>query len=465
MSDRRVTLNDKVVGGLPPADKGQYVVRDTEIRGFFVVVGARRKTFTVQGEFWKDGKRQSKKVAIGSCEELNTRDARVLAKEMLAKIAKGEFAKEAQAKAKPAEPVTLRQAWGRYRFAHLERKDRSPATIRGYADHVERLMKDWLDEPLKILGENPRLVAERHDKLTAKSGPAAANGCMRTLRAVYNHARRSARELPSDNPTMAVDWNQEKRRDTALGAADLQKWFDQARMLRHPIRREFHLFTLLSGCRPGALMQAKVEHLDIGRRVLHIPRPKGGAKRAFDIPLSRAMVRCLIRAIRASRYMHTEQAQTWIFAASSQDGHLVEHKEPRTRLFKWGNDLRQTYRTLGQAAGLSDVDMHLLMNHSLPGVNAGYITRAKLLSDHLRGAQQKLSDFIFGAGLPHPKDGAPSARMWPLNGSRQIGVERFDCAPEEPQPALGLVPPSDTEFSGIRNSGDFPQPAYVGYVA
>lgn len=436
MSDLKATLNDKVISRLPPADQGQYVVRDTDLRGFFVVVGARRKTFTVQGEFWKDGKRQSKKIALGATDELNTRDARVLAKETLAKIAKGEFAEEAKPKAKPPAEVTLRQAWERYRLAHLERKDRSQTTIRGYADHVERLMKDWLDLPLKTLGENPRMVAERHDKLTADSGPAAANGCMRTLRAVYNHARRSARELPPDNPTMAVDWNQEKRRDTALGAMDLPKWFEQAGRLRHPIRREFHLFTLLSGIRPGALMQAKVEDLDVGRRILHIPRPKGGAKRAFDIPLSRQMVRCLVRAMRASRYMHPEQAQTWIFAADSEDGHLVEHKEPRTRLFKWGNDLRQTYRTLGQAAGLSDVDMHLLMNHSLPGVNAGYITRAKLLSDHLRGAQQKLSDYIVESGTAAPKGSPPHERAWPRIGSRRIGHKVMD--PTTPDPRIGV---------------------------
>lgn len=58
-------------------------------------------------------------------DELNTRDARVLAKETLAKIAKGEFAEEAKPKAKPPAEVTLRQAWERYRVAHLERKDRS----------------------------------------------------------------------------------------------------------------------------------------------------------------------------------------------------------------------------------------------------------------------------------------------------------------------------------------------------
>jgi hypothetical protein len=38
--------------------------------------------------------------------------------------------------------------------------------------------------------------------------------------------------------------------------------------------------------------------------------------------------------------------------------------------------------------------MHLLMNHSLPGVNAGYITRNKLVGSHLRAAQQKISDCV-----------------------------------------------------------------------
>jgi hypothetical protein len=40
------------------------------------------------------------------------------------------------------------------------------------------------------------------------------------------------------------------------------------------------------------------------------------------------------------------------------------------------------------AVGVSDFDAKLLMNHSIPGVNAGYITRHKLLEDHLRRPQQ-----------------------------------------------------------------------------
>jgi hypothetical protein len=34
------------------------------------------------------------------------------------------------------------------------------------------------------------------------------------------------------------------------------------------------------------------------------------------------------------------------------------------------------------------------MNHSLPGVNAGYITRDRLLKVHLRQQQQRISELV-----------------------------------------------------------------------
>lgn len=182
-----------------------------------------------------------------------------------------------------------------------------------------------------------------------------------------------------------VDWNSEYRRNTAMGLDDLRLWFQQVAALQNPIRREFHLFSLLSGCRPMALMEARLEHLDLRRRrELHIPRPKGGADRAFDIPLSRQMILCLTRAIRFGRFVFPFEANSWLFPSDSESGHLAEQKEDRDVLGKWGNDLRQTFRTLATAAGVSEFDARLLMNHAIPGVNAGYISRHKLLEDHLR---------------------------------------------------------------------------------
>ena len=95
--------------------------------------------------------------------------------------------------------------------------------------------------------------------------------------------------------------------------------------------------------------------------------------------------------MRSGRQMYPSQAAEWIFPADSDAGHLVEQKEDRATLSKWGNDLRQSFRTIATAAGVSEFDAKLLMNHAIPGVNAGYITRHKVLEDRMRSQQWAIS--------------------------------------------------------------------------
>jgi site-specific recombinase XerD len=393
LADRTLLLTDKVITHLPLAESGQYKVHDTELKGFLVLIGKRRKSFMAQGDFWREGVREfSVRKKLGDFGDLTTRDARSKAKEALGAIAKG--TRPGEAVRTKAGAITLRQAWERYRDAHMIRKGRNAGTIENYRDHMERLFEDWLDKPLARLGRHPNLVVERHDNITKENGPYIANGSMRSLRAVYNHARKSNGDLPPVNPVTAIDWNQEKRRNTGMGSDDIGVWLEELRVLPNALRREYHLLTLLSGSRPTALKTIRIEHIDLRSRLLHIPKPKGGEKKAFDIPLSRAMIRCIIRALRLGRTFFPEQAEFWLFPGESETGHLVEHKEERDVLSKWGNDLRQSYRTLAQAAGVSELDIHLLMNHSLPGVNAGYITRDRLLRDHLRKQQERISAIV-----------------------------------------------------------------------
>jgi hypothetical protein len=71
---------------------------------------------------------------------------------------------------------------------------------------------------------DPAKVVTKHDDITKENGPYTANGSMRTLRAIYNHARKSNKSLPADNPVNAIDWNGEQRRDTGMGTSDLKGW-------------------------------------------------------------------------------------------------------------------------------------------------------------------------------------------------------------------------------------------------
>ena len=423
----RLALSDKALIALRFTSSGRQIIRDTELSGFFVMIGKRRKTFMAQGDLRANGKRQSVRIKIGEVGEIRTREARATAMELLGAIAKGvdprrkaqssEEAEEEGIRPTSSSSPTLRAAWIRYRDLHLKRKGRSDGTIENFRDHMERLMADWLDQPLSVLGNDPSLVAARHEKITAENGPYIANGCMRSLRAVYNHARKTARSLPAENPVIAVDWNVEKRRNTALGLSELLSWVEELRALDNPIRREFHLFLLLSGSRPDALKRARTEHVNLQDRILHIPKPKGGEMKAFDIPLSHAMIRCLVQLMRLGRVLHRTQAQEWLFPADSDSGHLVEHKEDRATLSKWGNDLRQTYRTVAQATGIADLDIHLLMNHAVPGVNAGYIDRSKLLSDHLRQQQEIISRKIVEMLQRRSIEGK---KFWPLVPARTV---------------------------------------------
>jgi hypothetical protein len=224
MADLRLPLTDKNIAALPLAASAQYLARDVELAGFFLLVGIRTKSFMIQGDLRLNGQRRSIRMKVAEVGDLTARDARAKAKALLGTIANGIDPREK--KRKPDQPKTgdvptFRQAWERYRISHLKRKNRSEKTIEHYKDHVERLFADWLDKLLSELGDNPGLVADRHETMTRENGPAMANGAMRSLRAIYNHSRKTCRQLPAENPTFAVDWNPERRRDTALGVKDL----------------------------------------------------------------------------------------------------------------------------------------------------------------------------------------------------------------------------------------------------
>src|SRR5271166_5155168 len=85
----RLALTDKAVLALSFTASGQQIVRDAELPGFFVMVGKRTKTFMVQGDLRRNGKRESLRLKVGEAGEVRTREARAKAKALLGSIGKG----------------------------------------------------------------------------------------------------------------------------------------------------------------------------------------------------------------------------------------------------------------------------------------------------------------------------------------------------------------------------------------
>jgi hypothetical protein len=95
-----------MIGQLPTPNDGWYHARDTELKGFFVVVGKWKRTFAVQGDLRKDGKRASSiRVTIGDVNEITTRTARATAKEYLAQISRGQHPKPEKKRSSAAVPA------------------------------------------------------------------------------------------------------------------------------------------------------------------------------------------------------------------------------------------------------------------------------------------------------------------------------------------------------------------------
>jgi hypothetical protein len=202
-------LTDRLVRTLPFAngERGQYIKRDT-LAGFFVVVGRRAKTFTIQTDVHGLGERKTVRRMLGRFPDIKCDEARAKAKLVLGQFQTGER------KLGAAPDVTLRAAWAEYRHDMVV-KGRSMRTIALYDDTVTRVLQDWLDVPFAELGEpdNRKFVRAKHKQLTQRHGPYAANRALETLRAIYNHASRIF-PLPP-NPCVAVTYNKESRRERA----------------------------------------------------------------------------------------------------------------------------------------------------------------------------------------------------------------------------------------------------------
>jgi hypothetical protein len=124
-------------------------------------------------------------------------------------------------------------------------------------------------------------------------------------------------------------------------------------------------------------------------RCIRIPAPKGGEERAFDLILSRPMLRVLWRARNASRRDHAANAKTWVFAG--EKGHI--RGDHLTKLGVASNHaLRRAYASEGRAAGLPKDSIRRFLNHS-----GGDITDHDIRDRHrlLHGARSSI-DLVQG---------------------------------------------------------------------
>ena len=404
----RILLTDKAVRSLPFSPTKPQIVRDSKVAGFHLWVGKSTKTFRLQYETPRvNGQRGSTMVQwLGEHPHATAEEARAKALQIVALRARGEAVpRDFCAAPEVAPALSFKAAWEAYKAA-ITKEGKSIRTIADYQDKFDRHLKAWHDRPLASIKRED--VIEEHATITERarraragqkysSGKYAANGTMRFARAVWNYAKDELETpgLPERNPFRSGKlFHKEKARNTGMGVAELPAWWAELQALANPIRRELHLFMLLTGLRRTDVLTARWVNFDPVRPSLRIPSPKGGEERAFELPLSTAMLECLGRVREAGHTYYPEESKIWIFPAPG--GHVAEVKEEgRQKLSHTGHALRHSFRTLAAAAGVDRLRLKILMNHAIDDDVTDAYANVPALFASLREAQEQVSSFIW----------------------------------------------------------------------
>lgn len=375
-------ITQALVERAPAPERGKSTLyADPELRGFYLIVTPSKRSFYVQSLV--NGKQV--RVKLGDHPAMDAKKARDVARQTLVGMRSGTNPNEEKRKAR-ARGITLREALN----LHLSAKTLSVRTQDGYRYNCEEYLSDWLDRPLAEIGTNRSAVRERHASMTSKHGQASADSVMRVLRAVYNRGLREHPELPP-NPTANVDFHGVRRRKVDAGADKLKAWGRAVVELGSPVRRDLHLFMILTGMRRTASCESRLEHVSAAGDALHVPKPKGGAARAFDLPLSGPLQDLV--AHRAAANKIAFRRSPWLFPAESRSGHVSEVHQCELGDLT-GHALRHTYATLALEAGVPIAELKFLLNHAIGNVTMGYLNPSL---NHLRTLQEKASTKILDA--------------------------------------------------------------------
>lgn len=448
---------------LEQPETGRVDYFDDVLKGFGVRVSADRKTYFTMRRV--NGKLT--RVKIDTADKITAEKARSKAKITLGAMETGIDPNEEKRQARQLvgeeklKAITLQTALNDY----LDKGKLKPRTVTTYKDLCRLYLADWLDKPAAEITRD--MVKARHADIAAggrqrqilakeitaggskaklkavappdtKRKEAAADNCMRTLRAVLNYQFEDEEGgTLYANPVTVLSskkkkaWFKVERRQTRLKNSDLPAWYKAVDGLDNSIMRDYLLFLLFTGLRRQEAATLTWKQVDFKEGCFTLTGGMTGVtknKQIHALPLSDFLRYLLTHrkdglkielseakdalagignmTLRQKQEAHNRVAlaesrfaSPYVFPGEGKTGYIVEPKRAidsvtaATGITFSCHDLRRTFASLAESLDLSRYTIKALLNHKQADddVTGGYIV---LDINRLLDAMQKITDAL-----------------------------------------------------------------------
>ena len=382
----RKKLTKRVVDGLEPDPKRDYIVWDTEVLGFALRIKASGvKSYLVN---YRNATGRSRRCTLGRHGVLTPDEARTLARAHLGDVARG--ADPAGSRAAERAGPTVAMLAARYLEEHARLK-KKPSSVKMDEINLRKHVLPALGRH-SVTEVSRADVARLHHSMRAT--PGAANRVLALLSKLMNLAEKWELRPDGSNPCRHVERNPEHKLERFLSEVELARLGDAlaeavAEGLASPAAVSAIRLLALTGMRLGEVLSLRWGYLDEERSELRLPDSKTGPR---PIPLNPPALQLL-----GGLERHGE----WVFPGQGLGQHLTTLRKPWVRIRARAglqdvrlHDLRHTYASVGVGAQMGLPVIGALLGHT----QASTTQRYAHLSDHpLRKATDAIGARIAGA--------------------------------------------------------------------
>jgi integrase len=352
-------------------------------------------------------------------------------------------------RATTSEGPTLRRAFEAH-IEFLETKikggERSEATIETFRKSMTCLERyGLLDEPIAELKREQlkKLYADIQRDAKPRAGTTNEKGAALANRVITNIGTAWA-TLNDELEGALGNWNPVRRIKVKLDAKEvdvdgLAGWYTSVQTMRNAIQRDGLVFAVFTGLRDADVRSVRFEHVDADEGTLRLPAPKGGAARAFTIPIAKTCLDIIERRKRENErhplLIAAGGDHGFVFPGLDGKGNvgaigdlrqqahepvlddegkpvLDDDGEPTTRHTRIPaqsvHDLRRLFLSVAHHAGIEKIDRMSLANHAYAAadVHEKYIS---VHLDHLRACVERIEAALWARLKPAPSS-APKRR-------------------------------------------------------